>query len=71
MPNSAQWPLSALITIVRCRTSNSRARCSIRTDCCSALFTAAYPIVGRVTASQIASASAASFLFVLTKGRTY
>ena len=27
--------------------------------------------VGRVTASQIASASAASFLFVLTKGRTY
>ena len=32
---------------------------------------AAKRIVGRVTASQIASASAASFLFVLTKGRTY
>jgi len=30
-----------------------------------------YRIVGRVTASQIASASAASFLLVLTKGRTY
>ena len=41
------------------------------TDCCSALFAGAKRIVGRVTASQIASASAASFLFVLTKGRTY
>jgi hypothetical protein len=28
-------------------------------------------MVGRTTASQIASASAASFLFVLTKGFTY
>ena len=41
------------------------------TDCCSALFAGAKRIVGRLTASQIASASAASFLFVLTKGRTY
>ena len=42
------------------------SRCSIRTLCCSTLFTATKRIVGRVTASQIASASAASFLFRFT-----
>jgi hypothetical protein len=43
----------------------------IKTDCCSADFTAAKRIVGRISASQIASASDASFLFVLTNGFTY
>ena len=71
MPNSPQCPLSALISMVLWRTSSSRARCSIRTDCCSADFTAANRMVGRISASQIASASVASFLFVLTKGCTY
>ena len=69
--NSPQCPLSALISMVLWRTSRSRARCSIRTDCCSADFTAANRMVGRISASQIASASVASFLFVLTKGCTY
>ncbi len=36
-------------------------RCSISTPCCSSLFTGTKRIVGRVTASQIASASVASF----------
>src|SRR5207248_4854061 len=41
-------------------------RCSRRTDCCSTLLSAVNRIVGRVSASQMASASVASFLFVLT-----
>jgi hypothetical protein len=36
-----QTYVGALISIVLWRTSNSRARCSIKTDCCSADFTAA------------------------------
>jgi hypothetical protein len=51
---------------VRCRFSMSRTRCSIIRLCCSGLFTATKRIVGRVTASQIASASAASFFPRLT-----
>ena len=43
-----QCPLSALISMVLWRTSRSRARCSIRTDCCSADFTATNRMVGRV-----------------------
>ena len=69
---NAQWDWQARnLDYNNYRKFLSRARCSIRTDCCSALFAGANRIVGRVTASQIASASAASFLFVLTKGRTY
>ena len=60
-PNSTKWPRSALISIVRCRTSRSRVRCSRSTPWLSALFTGTNCICGRPTASQIAAASAASF----------
>ena len=59
-PNSARCPRRALINIVLCRTRRSRTLCSMSTDCCSTVFTATNRMVGRVTASQIASASAAS-----------
>jgi hypothetical protein len=68
MPNSAMWARKALTSMVRCRTNRLRARCSISTDCCSASFTGTNRIDGRPTASQIASASAASFLQVTTIG---
>jgi len=66
MPNSARCARIALTSMVRCRTMSSRVRCSISTLCCSADFTATKRMVGRVTASQIAAASAASFLFRFT-----
>jgi hypothetical protein len=66
MPNSARWPRKAFTSIVRCRTRRSRVRCTIRTDCASALLTGTKRMVGRVTASQMASASAASFFPRLT-----
>ena len=56
----------ALITWVRCRISRSRVRCSINWLCCSADLTCTKRMVGRRTASQIASASAASFLLRFT-----
>src|SRR5262245_3256213 len=56
----------ALITWVRCRSSRSRVRCCINRPCCSADLTLTKRMVGRRTASQIASASAASFLLRLT-----
>ena len=40
-------------------------------DCCSRVFTATTRIVGREAASQIASASAASFFCRFTNGFTY
>ena len=43
-----------------------RARCTDSTALCSPFFIGAKRIVGRLTASQIASASAMSFLLVLT-----
>jgi hypothetical protein len=46
---------------VRCRVSISRVRCTTNTPCCSGDFAPTKRIVGRVTASQIASASDASF----------
>src|SRR4029077_9673751 len=45
----------------------SRARCSINWPCCSADLIRTKRMVGRRTASQIASASAASFLLRLTQ----
>ena len=39
-------------------------------DCCSCVFTATKRIVGREAASQIASASAASFFWRFTNGLT-
>jgi len=65
-PSSAMCARSALTSMVRWRTRISRVRCTINTLCRSALFTATKRMVGRVTASQIASASAASFLFRFT-----
>ena len=61
-PNSARWPRRALISIVRCRISRSRLRCMVSAACCASLLTGTKRIDGRVTASQIAAASAASFL---------
>ena len=54
----------------RFRIKSSRTRCSIRTLCCSSLFTGTKRIVGRATASQIASASVASFFCRFTYGLT-
>src|SRR5580704_9280873 len=57
MPSSAKCARSALITWVCCRSRRSRVRCCISRPCCSADFTCTNRIVGRRTASQIASAS--------------
>src|SRR6266478_2426817 len=65
-PNSAAWPRSALISIVRCLTSKSRTPSIVSAACCSAVLTGTNRIVGRLIASQIASASIASFLPRLT-----
>ena len=51
---------------VRCLTRRLRARCIERAACCSRDLIGTNRIVGRVTASQIASASAASVLPRLT-----
>ena len=53
-------------SIVHWRTSKSRARWSIKTDCCSALCTGTKRMFGRLTASRIASASVLSVLFLFT-----
>jgi transposase InsO family protein len=66
MPNSVRCPRNALIRTVRCRTRRSRTRCNISAARCSALLMGTKRMVGRVTASQMASASAASFLPRLT-----
>ncbi len=66
MPNSAIWARIALTSMVRCLTRSSRVRCSTKTLCCSSVLTETNRIVGRVTASQIAAASAASFLLRFT-----
>lgn len=47
---------------VRAATKPCRARCTISCDCCSSDFTGTKGMFGRCTASQIAAASAASFL---------
>jgi len=49
---------------------SSRMRKTIAAPCVSSLFTATKRIVGLCAASQIASASAASFFCRLTKGLT-
>jgi class 3 adenylate cyclase/tetratricopeptide (TPR) repeat protein len=56
----------ALMTWVLCRIKRSRVRCSIKRPCCSVDLICTKRMVGRRTASQIASASAASFLLRLT-----
>ena len=67
---SAAWPRSALIVCVRWRTRRSRVWNSIALACCSSPFTATKRMVGRCAASQIASASAASFFCRFTNGFT-
>src|SRR6202165_4531428 len=60
----------ALLNCVRLRISRSRTPTSIKPACCSAVFTGTKRIVGRLIASQSASASAASFLPRLMYGLT-
>ena len=55
---------------VRLRISRSRTPTIIKPACCSAVFTGTKHMVGRLSASQSASASAASFLPRLTYGLT-
>src|SRR5215211_7515680 len=62
MPNSARSPRSMLTSWVRWRTRRSRVRCSANAACCSTDLIGTKRMVGRVTASQIASASPASVL---------
>jgi hypothetical protein len=66
MPNSAIWARRAFAVWLRCLISISRVRKIMLAACCSAVFTGTNRIVGRLTASQMASASAASVLFRLT-----
>jgi hypothetical protein len=70
MPSSARCARMALPSWVRWRVSIRRARCSIITLCCSTVFGSTKRIDGRCTASQIASASAASFFCRFTYGLT-
>ena len=70
MPNSAICARIALVSCVRWRWGTKLTRCSIIALCCSGLLMLTKRIVGRVTTSQIASASAASFFPRLTYGLT-
>src|SRR5208283_4965564 len=70
IPNSARCARNAFASIVCCRIRSARARCSMRTACWSALLTGTNRMFGRLTASQIASASMASFFPRLTYGFT-
>src|SRR5229473_3353800 len=63
--------LAVFGSCVRRRISASRVPASMSAACCPAVFTGTNRIVGRLIASQIASASAASFLFRFTYGLTY
>ena len=65
-PNSLSRPRVALTADVRCRTSSARTRCRARMLCCSTLLMGTNRMFGLPTASQIASASAASVLLRLT-----
>src|SRR5881392_3339379 len=57
-----------LMMPVRCDTSRSRTRCSACRSSCSAVLVATNFIVGRCTASAIASASLKSFFCPLLQG---
>jgi hypothetical protein len=52
----------ALITEVCWRMNKLRVRCSVKQLCCSGVLVATNRMLALVTASQIASASTASFL---------
>ncbi len=66
IPNSARWARIALITAVCWRIKRWRVRWSIRQLCCSGVLVATNRMFALVTASQMASASAASFFCRLT-----
>jgi hypothetical protein len=70
IPNSACRPRIWFIKAARSRISSDRTRCSASMSCCATLLTATNRIDDRPAASQIASASRASFLFDFTYGRT-
>ena len=65
MPNSLSSPRMRLMLAVRCSTKPWCARCAISLDCCSSVLIGLRRMLGRCTASQIAAASAASFLLRL------
>ena len=62
-----QVPRKAFTSAFRCPTSSSRERCNRSAVCCSGVLIGTARMSGRVTASQIASASAASVLPRLTE----
>ena len=70
MPCSARMPRIWLTSFVRLRTKRWRIRWRAWIASCSGDFGGTKRIVGRPTASQIASASFRSFLFDLTYGAT-
>ena len=65
-PVPARWPRIALITAVCWRMNRWRVRWSIRQLCCSGVLVSTNRMFAVVTASQMASASAASFFCRLT-----
>lgn len=69
-PVLSQVTAKRVISMVRCLTIRSRLLLSISTACCSTVFTATKRNISRVTASQIASASAASVFLRFTYGLT-
>src|ERR1700756_4038018 len=69
-PYSVSSPRSALICIVRNFTSCSRVRCSASIACCISVLIAT-GLLGCCTASQIARASAGSFLLRMLNAFTY
>ena len=69
-PYSASKPRRRLMRAVRSLIKPRRNRCKHSTACCSVLFIATKRIFGRVTASQIASASLLSFFWLLRYGIT-
>ena len=71
MPNSAMWLRIALINETRRRDRSSCVRCTTRAACCASDLMGAERTAGRVAASQIAAASAASFFCLATYGFTY
>lgn len=64
------WLRIALMSVTRWRDSSSRVRWTTRAACCSTVLIGAVRTAGRVTASQIAVASAASFYGRTTQGFT-
>jgi hypothetical protein len=65
-PNSAMWPRMALMSVTRWRDSSSWVRWMTLAACCSTVLSGVVRTLGRVTASQIAAASAASFFWRAT-----